>query len=175
MKISIITVVHNAVSTLQETIDSVASQVGVEVEHIVVDGASTDGTLDIICDNADRLAYWISEPDRGIYEAMNKGIARARGEVVGLLNADDLYAGPDVLSKVANMLADPGVDACYGDLVYVDAGDTDRVVRYWKSGEYRSGAFERGWMPAHPTFFVRRSIYQQLGRVPGRPEVSGGL
>ncbi len=163
MKISIVTVVRNSAATLAETIDSVSAQSHTDREHLVVDGGSTDGTLEVIRSREHAITEWISERDRGIYDAMNRGIARATGEVVGLLNADDVYAHPGVLARVAEVFEDPAVDACHGDLVYVDQHDTGKVRRYWRSREYEPGLFERGWMPAHPTFYVRRAVYRRLG------------
>jgi glycosyltransferase len=128
-----------------------------------VDGGSTDGTLDVIRENDTRIAKWISGPDQGIYDAMNKGISLATGEVIGILNADDFYANPHVVSKVASVFHDDRVCSCYGDLEYVDSEDTFRVVRYWRSGHYKVKSFYWGWMPPHPTFFVRRDIYEKYG------------
>lgn len=163
MKISIVTVCYNSVETIEDTILSVASQGHRHIEHIIVDGASTDGTLEIIQKYQDRLARFVSEPDNGIYDAMNKGIALASGEVVGTLNSDDVYANNAVLATVAKAFRKPDVDACYGDLVYVDRYDMNKIVRYWKSRPYADGLFERGWLPAHPTFFVRRGVYRRYG------------
>lgn len=163
MKISIITVCFNAASTLGDTLDSVASQTYKDVEHIVVDGGSTDGTIEILKSGRGCISSWKSETDKGIYDAMNKGIALSTGEIIGALNADDVYADNNVLATVADVFSDPGIDACYADLVYVDNRDTNRIVRYWKSRAYQVGLFKRGWMPAHPTFFVRRSVYENLG------------
>ena len=163
MKISVITVCFNAEATIADTLESVASQEYQDIEHIVVDGKSKDGTVDIIRKNGRRLAAWISEPDQGIYDAMNKGIAMATGDVVGILNADDVYADDSVLTQVAQAFTDPSIDACYADLIYVDQLNLSKIVRYWKSKPYQMGLFERGWMPAHPTFFVRRSVYEKLG------------
>lgn len=162
-RISIITVVRNAVSTIEETLRSVAAQTYRDAEHIVVDGASTDGTLDIVERYRDSIARLVSEPDRGVYDAMNKGLAVASGEVVGFLNADDFYEHERVLQKVASVMADPQVDTCYADLVYVDTQDTSRVVRYWKSRPYEKGLCQKGWLPAHPTFFARRRVYERFG------------
>jgi len=142
---------------------SVASQCYPGIEHIVIDGFSTDHTLQIVEQYGNSLSKVISEPDNGIYDAMNKGIAMATGDVVGTLNADDVYADDTVLSQVAEVFTDPTVDACYADLVYVDQHDPASIVRYWKSRSYEDGLFERGWMPAHPTLFVRRSVYEKLG------------
>lgn len=163
MKISVITVCYNAADTIAETLESVAAQRYRDVEHIVVDGASTDRTLKIVERYADKVAQVLSEPDRGVYDAMNKGLALASGEVVGFLNADDVYLHPDVLSKVAEVMADPNLDACYADLIYVERKQVDRVVRHWTSREYIPGLFEKGWMPAHPTLFVRKSVYEKYG------------
>ena len=163
MKISIVTVVLNAAATIEDTLCSVASQTHPDIEHIVVDGGSTDGTLDIIQRHRGRVATFISEPDRGIYDAMNKGIAAATGDIVGTLNADDIYVNEHVLGKIAAAFADPAVGACYADLVYVDRTDLNRIVRYWKSRAYADGLFEKGWLPAHPTFFVRRELYRRFG------------
>jgi glycosyltransferase involved in cell wall biosynthesis len=163
MRFSIITVVRNNAATIAEAIESVASQRLSVVEHVVIDGASTDGTLEVIGRYRERLGRVISEPDKGIYDGMNKGLTAASGDVIGFLNADDVYEDDRVLADVARCLADPSVEAVYGDLVYVSANDPQRVVRYWRSGEYRSGRFRSGWMPAHPTFFVRRRVYERLG------------
>ncbi len=163
MKISVITVSYNSAATMEDTLRSVAAQRYQEVEHLIVDGGSRDGTLEIIDRHRATLAQVVSEPDQGVWDAMNKGIALARGEVVGFLNADDVYADERCLETVAAAFADPEVDACYADLVYVDRMDTGRVVRYWRSRDFTPGLFRLGWMPAHPTFFVRRCIYARCG------------
>jgi glycosyltransferase involved in cell wall biosynthesis len=162
MKISIITVCFNSADTIEDTINSVANQKNVNVEHLLVDGASTDKTIEIIKKHASVTAL-LSEPDRGIYDAMNKGIALATGDVVGTLNADDFYVNENVLEEVAHIFMDSSVEACYADLVYVHQQDTNKIVRYWKSEDYLLGLFKSGWMPAHPTFFVRKSVYDRLG------------
>ncbi len=163
MNISVITVCFNAAKTIGDTLDSVAHQSHSSIEHIIVDGASSDGTLEVIHRHYSRVTKLISEPDRGIYDAMNKGIGLASGEIVGTLNADDLYEDDTVLSQVAAAFSDPAVDACFSDLVYVDQKNPSRIVRYWKSCAYRTGLFKYGWVPPHPTFFVRRSVYESLG------------
>ena len=163
MRISIVTVSFNSAATIADTLRSVAGQTGVAVEHIVVDGGSTDGTKAVIAREGAHLARWISEPDRGIYDAMNKGIGLATGDVVGFLNSDDFYPSSDVLSQVAATFADPAVDACHGDLCYVRREDPTAIVRYWRSSPHVPGSFTRGWVPPHPTFFVRRECYQRLG------------
>jgi glycosyltransferase involved in cell wall biosynthesis len=162
LKISIITVCYNSEKTIKDTLASVGSQNNVDVEHVLIDGASKDSTLDII-KNHNTVSKLISEPDKGIYDAMNKGIALATGEVVGTLNADDFYYNDNVLSEVIKAFSDSSIEACYGDLVYVNQENTDQTVRFWKSNDYKVGIFKLGWMPAHPTFFVRKSVYDRLG------------
>lgn len=161
MKISIVTPVYND-PRVSRALDSILSQeYDGELELIVIDGGSARPTLDVLERYRRDIAVLVSEPDRGVYDAMNKGIRLARGDVVGILNADDRYNDPFVLRDVAAALVDPGVDACFGDLVYVNS--RDRVVRYWKSGPYRLVKFYFGWMPPHPTFFVRREVYRRYG------------
>lgn len=163
MKISIITVVYNAISTLEATINSVLAQDYPDIEYILVDGNSTDGSGELIAQYARKHAIrWVSEADQGIYDAMNKGIRMATGDVVGILNADDFYAHGGVISQVADTFRRSNAESLYGDLAYVDCGNIQRIVRYWKSGHYRSGAFRNGWMPPHPTFFVRREVYDKF-------------
>lgn len=162
MNISVITVTYNSCSTLRDTIESVLSQ-SMAAEHIIVDGGSTDGTLELLQSYSDRLAKVVSEPDEGIYDAMNKGIRLATGEVIGILNADDFYSHPDVLKKVVSVFSEKGVDSAYGDLEYVDPENTEKVVRKWKAGAYHPGDFLLGWMPPHPALFIRKSVYEQYG------------
>jgi len=135
----------------------------VNVEHILVDGASTDGTLTIVEESKEKFSYVISEPDKGIYDAMNKGLVRANGDVIGILNADDFYPTDDVLKKVACTFNDPDIDACYGDLIYVDNLDYNKPRRYWRAENFDPKKFYWGWMPPHPTFFVRKSVYDKYG------------
>lgn len=163
MKISVITAVYNNRDTIAQALDSALAQDHVDVELIVIDGGSTDGTLEILQGYADRLAVLVSEPDRGIYDALNKGIAQASGEVVGFLHSDDVFAEAGVLSRIGAAFADPKVDAAYGDLLYVKKDDPSRVVRTWRAAKFSRSKLARGWMPPHPTFYVRRSVYEQLG------------
>ena len=161
IKISVVTVCFNSAKTIEDTIATVAGQHYPEKEQISIDGGSTDATVDIL--RSQPSLDWVSEPDQGIYDAMNKGIARAKGDVIGILNADDIYMDATILDKVAAIFANKEVDACYADLIYVDQHDAEKTVRYWKSRPYQPGLFRNGWMPAHPTFFVRRKIYEQYG------------
>lgn len=161
-KITVITVAYNSAKTIEDTLNSVAVQTYPNVEYIVVDGASTDETLTFVRNYRNPNIRLVSEPDKGIYDAMNKGLALASGEVVGFLNSDDFYADASVLEKIANAFQDPAVDVCYADLVYVTP-DNSRVVRYWKSKQFTKGDFAKGWCPAHPTFYVRKSVIERLG------------
>lgn len=163
MRVSIITVCFNSASTVRDTIESVVAQSHADIEYIVIDGGSTDDTLKILGQYRPHIATLISEPDRGIYDAMNKGIALATGDVIGMINSDDFYACSGSIAKVVKALEDDTLDACFGDLCYVDQQDTSKIVRYWKAGEYRPGAFAHGWCPPHPSFFVRRRVYERLG------------
>ncbi len=162
MKVSVITVVYNNAENIEDTIKSVAEQDYADIEHIVVDGGSSDGTLEIIEKYRGRLGKIVAEPDEGIYDAMNKGLALATGEIIGFLNSGDLYADSSVLEQIANAFQDDAVDACYADLVYVSK-DNEKVIRYWKSSLFEKGGFALGWCPPHPTFYVRKSIVERLG------------
>ncbi len=163
MKISVITVCYNSAPTIAYTLRSVHAQTHGEIEHIVIDGGSSDDTLAVVAAEGKHVATLVSERDRGIYDAMNKGLALATGDVVGFLNSDDVFAHHDVIARIAQTMRPSDIDACYGDLVYVSQADTEKVVRYWKSREYQAGLCAKGWMPAHPTFYARRTIYQQHG------------
>lgn len=134
-----------------------------EIEYIVIDGASTDNTLEVVKEHGKRVSILVSEEDEGIYDAMNKGLALATGDVIGFINADDFYASADAITVVAAAFERSGVDACYADLIYVSQHDVNRTVRYWISCPFGQGLFERGWCPPHPTFFVKRAVYQSLG------------
>ena len=163
LKISVITAALNCAHTIGEAIESVRLQQGADVEHIVIDGGSDDGTLDVVSRAGAHLACVVSEPDRGIYDAINKGLARATGDIVGLLHADDHFAGPDVLADVARIFEDPSVDVVYGDLQYVSACDTSKVIRHWCAGEFHPRRLARGWMIPHPTLYVRRRVFERIG------------
>lgn len=162
MKISIITATYNSAATIKDTLSCIRRQDYPDIEHIIVDGGSTDDTASIVA-GFPHVARWISEKDNGIYDAMNKGIGFATGDVIGILNSDDIYTGSAVLSAVARVFSDPGVRAVYADLQYVRADDTDRILRTWKSGPFRKRNLYYGWMPPHPTFFVRKDVYREAG------------
>ncbi|GGI28225.1 glycosyltransferase family 2 protein [Pedobacter mendelii] len=164
MKISIVTVVFNNEATISTAIDSVLSQTYKDIEYIVIDGKSTDGTLQIITKYSSFIAKIISEPDAGIYDAMNKGIELATGEVIGILNSDDVYADENVLSDVMKEFHEQSVDMVYGDLVYVKNNDLNQIVRVWKSENYYDNFFEDGHVPPHPSLFIRKKVYDQVGR-----------
>jgi glycosyltransferase involved in cell wall biosynthesis len=162
-KISIITVSYNSQSTIKHTIDSVSSQTYKNIEYILIDGASNDWTLDILDFKKDEIDNFVSEADAGIYDAMNKGIKAANGDIIGILNSDDFYYNQDVLSKIAKVFEETNCDCLYGDLVFVNKGDTRKIVRYWKSGKFEKNLMTKGWMLPHPTFFVKKEIYQKHG------------
>jgi len=161
LKISLITVAYNAQNTIDRCIESVLRQKFNNVQYIIIDGNSTDNTLKIINQYKDKIDLIVSEPDKGIYDAMNKGIALATGDIIGTLNADDSYADDHVLSNVAEAFMDSGAGILYGDLDYIDPNG--KVIRKWRSGRYKSGKFNWGWMPPHPTFFCRRELFEKLG------------
>lgn len=160
---TIITVVRNDPRVAAAAASVLSQEVDGGLEYIVVDGGSTDGTLPALAPFRGRIDRLVSEPDRGIYDAMNKGLALATGDVVGFLHADDVYPHPGVLAKVARAFQDPAIEACHGDLLMLAPGPDRRVLRGWRSSPFKPGAFRYGWMPAHPTFFVRRSLYARLG------------
>jgi glycosyltransferase len=164
MKISVITVAYNSAATIGATLLSVASQTHPAVEHIVVDGASTDETVTIVRDRGKHVARLLSEPDHGIYDAMNKGLMLATGDMVGFLNADDMFAHQDVVASIARAAQqEPAADSVYGDLVYVRADRPDQVLRYWRGGEFTRSKLRFGWMPPHPTFYVRTARLSEVG------------
>lgn len=163
MKLSLITVTYNSGKTLAYTIKSVLSQTYPNIEYIIVDGASKDNTLSIIKEYEPQFQgrmKWISEPDKGLYDAMNKGIRMATGDVVGILNSDDLFMDEKVLADVAAAF-DEQTDAIFGNLYFVNQEDVNQIVRVWKGSPYKS--FKSGWHPAHPTFYVRREVYEKYG------------
>jgi glycosyltransferase len=163
-KVSIITVTFNSAATVVDTMRSVASQRHEHIEHIVIDGASSDATLDLVRLHGHRVSRIVCEPDRGIYDAMNKGLALASGDLVGFLNADDVLANDGVITDiVTEAQRAPAADAVFGDLVYVRSDDLDSVVRYWRSGAFHRRSLALGWMPPHPTLYVRRTVLREIG------------
>lgn len=163
VKFSIITVSYNSSDTIADTVHSVSSQSHSDIEYLIIDGASSDGTLKILEGLKGKIDILVSEKDNGIYHAMNKGIEKAGGNVIGILNSDDIYADEFVLRDVAKLFENSETDAVYADLVYVERNDSNKIKRKWISGEYGHGDFRKGWMPPHPTFFVRRSVYDKYG------------
>jgi glycosyltransferase len=163
MKVSIITVCFNSAATLADTFRSIAQQDYPQIEHIVVDGASTDGTVALIKQHETQIARWISEPDKGIYDAMNKGLAMATGDIMGILNSDDMLATPHSISQIVAAFREQPNGCVYGDLVYVKRQNTQQIVRYWKAGKGTSRKFYFGWMPPHPTFYISRTVLEQCG------------
>ena len=163
LKISIITVAYNAEKSIEDTIQSVLNQSYSNIEYIIIDGKSTDKTLDICNQYKTQITTIVSEKDKGIYDAMNKGVALATGDIIGVLNADDFYIDNDVITNVANLFQSTNCDGLYANLVYVDGCDTNKVTRTWISGKYKPNAFLKGWMPPHPTFFVKKECYQKYG------------
>ena len=162
MLVSIITATYNSAATVADTMRSVQQQDYPQIEQIIVDGGSTDGTMQIVNQFSHNITI-ISEKDDGIYDAMNKGIRAAHGDIIGILNSDDVYADSKVISKVVHFFQDPSVQCCYADLQYTDARDNARITRTWKSGNYHADSFYWGWMPPHPTCFVRKSVYDKVG------------
>ncbi len=163
MKVSIITVVYNNAKTIKDAIESVLSQTYKDIEYIIVDGASRDGTVEIIESYGDRISKFITESDNGLYDAMNKGIKLASGDIVGILNSDDFYIDEFVIEKVVKVFKEKKVDSLFADLVYVKPDNLEKTVRYYDSSKFHPEKFAYGWMPAHPTFFVKRAIYEKYG------------
>ena len=166
MKISIITATYNSADTLCDTLDSILGQTYQDIESIIVDGASTDGTMDIVRKYEQRFRgrmRWVSEPDKGIYDAMNKGLRMASGDVVGILNSDDFYYDDRVLEDIATAFSESDTDCVYGNLVYVNRKDKKTIMRTWDGRQHVAGAFLRGWHPAHPTFYAKRCLFERFG------------
>lgn len=163
MKLSIVTVCLNSVETVEDTIKSVLIQDYKDIEYIVVDGGSSDGTLDILTKYQSRISTCISEPDNGVYGAMNKGIKLSSGDIVATLNADDMYADETIVGRMLEFIQKNGLDAAYGDLAYIDLNNGNHVMRFWKAGKYKRGAFYHGWVMPHPTFFCRKKVFDKYG------------
>lgn len=162
MKVSIITATYNSAATIHDTLASLESQTYPDIEYIIIDGSSKDNTLEVIKDSCTRVSKIVSEPDRGIYDALNKGIAAATGDIVGFLHSDDLFAYPDAIQDMVGIFQSGRYDAVYADLEYVQQKNVNKVVRLWHSGAYNKKKLKYGWMPAHPTFYMKRSCYKKL-------------
>lgn len=163
MKVSLITVTYNSSETLQHTIDSVAKQDHSEIEYLIVDGASKDKTVEVIQSNSNVVSKWISESDRGLYDAMNKGIKLVTGDIVGIINSDDFYHRPDAISEVVKAFQESNAQCVYADVRFVSPDNLDKTVRYYHSGRFTPEKFKRGIMPAHPTFFTYRENFEKYG------------
>ena len=163
MKVSIITVTLNSERYLSDCIESVRRQNYGNIEHIIIDGKSTDRTLGIIWQNCDHVSNWISETDRGMYDAINKGLKMATGDIVGILNSDDMFASADAVRSIVDCFENNNTDSVYGNLMYVHPENTRKVIRIWKGISYKRFRFRYGWMPAHPTFYIRRNLIEKYG------------
>ena len=163
MKISIITICFNSSKTIERTFQSIMNQSYQNIEYIVVDGASSDDTLKIIKNYNSSISKYISESDEGLYDAMNKGIALATGDIIGILNSDDFLASNDIINIIASMINSENLDGVYGDLQYVDKINTKKIRRNWKSYDFKPSLLEQGWMPPHPTLFLKKEVYQKHG------------
>ncbi len=161
--ITIVTPSYNQGRFLEEAIQSVLNQDYPNIEYLVIDGGSTDNTMNVLAKYCNHDIKYISEPDDGIYDAMNKGIALAKGQIIGILNADDMYYSSGVIALVASVMSDDCIDSCYGDLLYVKRNNIDKIVRYWRSSQSNKFDFYQGWIPPHPTFFVKKQIYEKYG------------
>lgn len=161
--VSIITGTYNSAIFVADCVKSVHMQSYQNIEHVIIDGASKDDTLTVIKQTPNRIGQIVSERDDGIYDAMNKGLKTANGDILGILNSDDFYNSDNVISEVVDAFKDPAIDCVYGDLLYVDQENTDKVVRKWVTGPYKTKCFQKGWHPAHPSFFVRKSVYEKYG------------
>lgn len=173
LSISVITAVYNNRATLADALESTLAQSHPVVETVLIDGASTDGTRDLLQGYADRLSVLVSEPDQGIYDALNKGLRYATGDVVGFMHSDDVFGDSEALARVAAAFADPAVQAVYGDLLYVRRDDPRKVVRYWRAGAFSRRRLGWGWMPPHPTLYLRRAVYERVGGFDLRYQIAG--
>ena len=163
MKVTLITATYNSQKYLEDCIQSVVRQTYHDIEYIIVDGKSGDGTLAIIKKYENNIAKWISETDRGMYDTINKGMEMATGDIIGILNSDDMLDGDDVIETIVKAFEEKNVDSIYGDLEYVDPEDTNKIYRIWKGKPYKRSLFRSGWMPAHPTFYFRRELLKKYG------------
>lgn len=163
MKVTIITATYNSSETIIDTLKSLEQQTYDDIEYIIVDGASKDDTLDVIRQHCTRVSKIISEPDKGIYDALNKGVQAASGDIIGFLHSDDFFAYSGAVSDLVSTIQENQSQAVYSDLAYVSKEDTSKTIRFWKSGEYNRNKLRNGWMPPHPTFYMKRELYQSFG------------
>lgn len=163
MKISLITVTYNSCITLKDTIDSVRRQGLNDLEYIVVDGGSADGTVELLKESSDVVTRWISEPDKGIYDGLNKGLAMTTGDIIGIIHADDVLAASDTLKSIISVYDANAFDLLYADLMYISSDNPDKVIRYWKSGQFEFQKLRKGWMPPHPTVYFSRDVLNRVG------------
>lgn len=163
MKVSIITATYNSAKTISDTLESLNAQTYPDIEYIIIDGGSKDNTLSLIKSSCSRVSVIVSEPDKGIYDALNKGILSATGDIIGFLHSDDFFAYPDAVKDIVDAMHESNADAVYGDLNYISSTDNDVIVRKWVSGGFDINKMKLGWMPPHPTFYMKRSCYQRFG------------
>lgn len=161
--LSLITASYNRAHTIGDTLRSVNVQTYPEIEHIIIDGQSTDGSIEIIEAEGKRVRYCVSEPDGGFYQAYNKGLAQVTGDIVGFINSDDYYCSNSVIAEVMKAFEDPAIEGVHADLVYVDPVDTLKIKRHWKAWDFSRADYRKGFIPAHPTVFVRRDVYERVG------------
>jgi len=173
MKFTIITACRNNENTIEDTIKSVCSQTYKDIEYLIIDGKSDDKTLEIAEKYADKISKIVSEKDGGIYHALNKGIEMATGDIIGFIHADDFYENEFVIEKISKRFIEENFDSAYADLCYVDKENTQKIIRYWKSGEFSLQKMKNGWMPPHPTFFVKKNIYEKFGKFDTRFSIAG--
>jgi glycosyltransferase len=172
MKISIITATFNSISSIQDTFNSIDSQDYENIEWIVIDGASIDGTVDFLKSIEHKISKWVSEKDNGIYDALNKGLKLATGEVIGFLHSDDVFANEKIISNIAKLFQEEQIGGVYGDLEYISQNENKNVIRKWKSNRYDSNEINKGWMPPHPTLFLKRDIYEKFGNFDEKMKIS---
>jgi glycosyltransferase involved in cell wall biosynthesis len=175
LKVSVITVCRNSAATIRDTLESIAAQDHPDLEHLVIDGASTDGTIEIVRAHGSRVARFVSEPDRGMYDSMNKGLRLASGEVVGFLHSDDMLAATSTVSEIVAAFRATDAECVFGDLDVVHPRDTARVLRRWRAGPHRRGALPRGWYPPHPTLYIRRSVLDEVGAFDERYRIAADM
>jgi glycosyltransferase involved in cell wall biosynthesis len=163
LSVSVITVCYNSIDTISDTIKSVLSQTYPNIEYIIIDGGSTDGTVELIRSFGKRISKMVTEPDKGIYDAINKGIRLSEGDIVGVLHSDDFFYDNNVVEKIAGVFLDNDIDAVYGDIQFVNKNKTSGIVRYYSSKKFNTGRFKFGFMPAHPSFYARRELFEKFG------------